>query len=52
MGVVVNYAAGRGLSADGIQMEEIQAVLGESMLQVRHLLEQLVTNDASGLCAF
>jgi 5'-methylthioadenosine phosphorylase len=52
VGVVVNYAAGRGLSADGIQMGEIQAVLGESMLQVRHLLEQLVTNDSAGLCAF
>jgi 5'-methylthioadenosine phosphorylase len=50
VGVVVNYAAGRGLSADGIQMDEIQAVLGESMLQVRHLLEQLVTNDAAGMC--
>ena len=52
VGAVVNYAAGRGLSADGIQMDEIQAVLGEVMLQVRHLLEQLVTNDAAGLCAF
>lgn len=52
VGVVVNYAAGRGLSADGIQMEEIQSVLGEVMLQVRHLLEQLVTNDAAGLCRF
>ena len=52
VGVVVNYAAGRGLSADGIQMEEIQSVLGEVMLQVRHLLEQLVTNDAAGLCKF
>jgi len=46
VGVVVNYAAGRGRSADGIQMEEIQAVLGEVMTQVRHLLEQLVTQDA------
>jgi 5'-methylthioadenosine phosphorylase len=52
VGAVVNYAAGRGLSRDGIQMEEIQAVLGEVMLQVRHLLEQLVTNDSAGLCAF
>ena len=52
VGAVVNYAAGRGLSADGIQMEEIQPVLGEVMLQVRHLLEQLVTNDAAGLCSF
>ncbi|MDA8255412.1 MAG: 5'-methylthioadenosine phosphorylase, partial [Betaproteobacteria bacterium] len=52
VGAVVNYAAGRGLSADGIQMEEIVPVLGEVMLQVRHLLEQLVTNDAAGLCSF
>jgi purine nucleoside phosphorylase len=52
VGAVVNYAAGRGLSADGIQMEEIQSVLGEVMLQVRHLLEQLVTNDSAGLCTF
>ncbi|MFN3543776.1 MAG: S-methyl-5'-thioinosine phosphorylase [Thiobacillus sp.] len=50
VGAVVNYAAGRGLSADGIQMEEIQAVLGEVMQQVRHLLEQLVTDEASGAC--
>lgn len=50
VGAVVNYAAGRGLSADGIQMGEIQPVLGEVMLQVRHLLEQLVTNDAAGMC--
>jgi len=50
VGAAVNHAAGRGLSADGIQMGEIQAVLGEVMLQVRHLLEQLVTNDAAGLC--
>jgi 5'-deoxy-5'-methylthioadenosine phosphorylase len=46
VGVVVNYAAGRGLSSDGIQMEEIQSVLGEVMMQVRHLVEQLVTQDA------
>ena len=52
VGAVVNHAAGRGLSTDGIQMGEIQAVLGEVMLQVRHLLEQLVTNDAAGLCSF
>jgi len=50
VGVVVNYAAGRGLSSDGIQMEEIQSVLGEVMLQVRHLLERLVTSDAPGPC--
>ncbi len=52
VGAVVNYAAGRGLSVDRIQMEEIAPVLGEVMLQVRHLLEQLVTNDAAGLCNF
>ena len=50
VGVVVNYAAGRGLSSDGIQMEEIQSVLGEVMLQVRHLMERLVTSDAAGPC--
>jgi len=32
-------------------MEEIQPELAESMLQVRHLLEQMVTNDAAGMCA-
>jgi 5'-methylthioadenosine phosphorylase len=52
VGVVVNYAAGRGLSTDGIQMDEIQAVLGEVMLQVRRLLGQLVTNDSAGMCTF
>jgi 5'-deoxy-5'-methylthioadenosine phosphorylase len=52
VGAVVNHAAGRGPSENGIQMEEIQSVLGEVMIQVRHLLEQLVTNDAAGLCKF
>jgi len=50
VGAVVNYAAGRGASAGGIQMEEIQSVLGEVMRQVRHLLEQLVTDEAA-VCA-
>ena len=45
---IARDAAGRGLSADGIQMEEIQSVLGEVMMQVRHLLEQLVTQDSPG----
>ncbi len=49
VGTVVNFAAGRGASADGIQMEEIQPVLGEVMQQVRLLLEQLVTDEA-GAC--
>ena len=52
VGAVVNHAAGRGRSLEGIQMGEIQPMLGEVMLQVRHLLEQLVTNDANGLCTF
>lgn len=47
VGTVVNFAAGRGMSADGIQMEEIQPVLGEVMRQVRQLLEQLVTDEAA-----
>jgi 5'-deoxy-5'-methylthioadenosine phosphorylase len=48
VGVVVNYAAGRGLSIEGIHMESIQAVLGEVMEQVRHLLEKLVDQGADG----
>lgn len=51
VGAVVNHAAGRGPSTEGIRMGEIQAVLGEVMLQVRHLLEQLVTDDAIGTAA-
>lgn len=47
VGVVVNFAAGRGSSATGIHMESIQAVLGEVMAQVRHLLEQLVDQGAA-----
>lgn len=47
VGAVVNQAAGRGRSADGIQMGEVQAMLGEVMLQVRRLIEQLVTDDAT-----
>jgi len=45
VGAVVNWAAGRVTSADGIQMEEIQAVLDEVMVQVRRLLEQLVKDE-------
>jgi len=47
VGAVVNQAAGRGRSAEGIQMGEVQAMLGEVMLQVRRLIEQLVTDDAA-----
>src|SRR5574340_694187 len=52
VGAVLNHAAGRGHSANGIRMDEIQPVLGEVMQQVRHLLERLVNNDAAGLCKF
>jgi 5'-methylthioadenosine phosphorylase len=47
VGAVVNQAAGRGRSAEGIPMGEVQAMLGEVMLQVRRLIEQLVTDDAA-----
>ena len=47
VGVVVNYAAGRGSSLEGIHMETIQSVLGEVMAQVRHLLEALVDQGAT-----
>ena len=47
VGAVVNEAAGRGRSAEGIQMGDVQAMLGEVMLQVRRLIEQLVTDDAT-----
>ena len=42
VGVVVNYAAGRMTSSEGIHMGSIQAVLNEVMAQVRLLLEKLV----------
>lgn len=47
VGAVVNEAAGRGRSAEGIQMGDVQAMLAEVMLQVRRLIEQLVTDDAT-----
>lgn len=51
VGVVVNHAAGRGGSTNGIQMEGIHAVLGEVMSQVRRLLEQLVTDEVAACAA-
>ena len=41
--VVVNHAAGRGASAHGIQMQQIDAVLEEAMGRVRRIIEALVT---------
>lgn len=40
--VVANHAAGRGTSAQGIQYEAIEAVLSNTMLRVRNILEHLV----------
>jgi 5'-methylthioadenosine phosphorylase len=40
---VVNHAAGRGASAKGIRMQEIEAVLEETMGRVRKVIEALVT---------
>ncbi len=39
--VVSNAAAGRSASANGIRFDSIEAVLQESMLRVRQILEQL-----------
>ena len=45
--VVANYAAGRESSRDGISFEAIQDVLGESMGQVRTVIERLIGCDDS-----
>lgn len=42
--VVVNHAAGRGESLDGIHMETIEAVLRDSMARVRLLIEHMVAS--------
>jgi len=43
--VVVNYAAGRGDSADAVHLEKINAVIKTTMVKVRTLLEKLVEGD-------
>ena len=43
--VVVNHAAGRADSAQGIQLDQINAVLKSSMTRVRTLLAELVATD-------
>jgi 5'-methylthioadenosine phosphorylase len=43
--VVVNYAAGRGDSADAIHLEQINAVIKTTMVKVRTLLEKLMEGD-------
>jgi 5'-deoxy-5'-methylthioadenosine phosphorylase len=41
--VVVNHAAGRGSSARGIQLQQIEEVLKDAMGRVRKIIEALVT---------
>jgi 5'-deoxy-5'-methylthioadenosine phosphorylase len=43
--VVVNHAAGRGDSSEAVHLEQINAVLKASMVNVRALLEKLVESD-------
>jgi len=43
--VVVNYAAGRGASAGGVKLEDINAVSQQAMARVRSLLDALVMLD-------
>ncbi len=40
--VVVNHAAGRGESKDGIELERIEAMLGETVGRARRVIEALV----------
>ena len=40
--VVVNHAAGRGASSRGVSLEDIEAVLNETLLRVRKIIEGLV----------
>jgi 5'-methylthioinosine phosphorylase len=42
IGVVANYAAGRGDSARAISLADIGAVLEHAMARVRRIIEQLV----------
>ena len=41
--VVVNYAAGRGTSQDGVRLEDINTVSRSAMARVRSVLDQLVS---------
>lgn len=51
IGVVVNDAAGRGASKNGIREEDIQRVLNDLMGRVRVVLEELVVMDSPDSCA-
>jgi 5'-methylthioadenosine phosphorylase len=46
VGVVSNYAAGRGSSVHGVHYDEIEAVLASAMGRVRNILERLVVLHA------
>jgi len=52
IGVVVNDAAGRGASRNGIREEDIERVLDDLMSRVRALLEELVVLQHPEACAF
>ncbi|MFO1321513.1 MAG: S-methyl-5'-thioinosine phosphorylase [Burkholderiales bacterium] len=45
MAVVVNHAAGRGSSAERIELDDIRAVMDQSLARVRRILETLVARD-------
>jgi 5'-methylthioadenosine phosphorylase len=40
--VVINHAAGRGTSAKGVQLQEIEEVLKDTVARVRKIIEALV----------
>lgn len=50
IGVVVNDAAGRGASKNGIREEDIQRVLDDLMARVRVVLEELVVLTQPAAC--
>lgn len=45
LAVVVNHAAGRGDSREGIRMEDIRVILEQAIARARHILEALVLDD-------
>jgi 5'-methylthioadenosine phosphorylase len=45
--VVVNYAAGRGESRDGVHLEAISAIAEPAMARVRNILGLVVESDVS-----
>ena len=47
IGVVANFAAGRGSSKDAVHYDEVEAVSKQSMQRVRNILEHLVALHAS-----